>query len=101
MSDLTSDEMVDTNTNNKESIPGELSCFFGRMLAWTMLLISGVYGVKFLGPYLHIMTEGQNALQQVNVSYGYIFVSGIISALILFILIAICENLILINKNNK
>ncbi|MBL4831618.1 MAG: hypothetical protein JKY55_17255 [Aliivibrio sp.] len=98
MSDTTTIEENNTPNENAPTMPGELACFWGKAIAWIMLLVSGFYGLKFVGAYMQIMVNGQSALKNVDPMHGVILVSGITSAIVLFILIAICENLMLMNK---
>lgn len=97
MSDITTNSTNVTSTAH-DTIPGEITCLVAKLIVWVMLLVSGFYGFKFIGPYLRAVVSGQDTTTVVDISYGYIFVSGVISTVVLFVLIAICENLILINK---
>lgn len=87
-----------TEVNETEQvIHGVLTCLIGKIIAWIILIVSAIYGIKFIGPYIKNGVLGAKYIADTDPSFG-MFIYGFSSAIVLLVLIAICENLIKINQ---
>jgi quinol-cytochrome oxidoreductase complex cytochrome b subunit len=90
----------ESNEDQEMSMPGELACVFAKGIAWVVLVVGVVFGFKFIGPFLKSAVSGPSSLTPISDGLGYISISCFTSAIVLFVLIAICENLIIMNKRH-
>lgn len=97
MTDTEDETLLESNST---TLPGELACVFAKGIAWIILVVGLIFGVKFITPAIKSGVSGPSSAATVTDAFGYIFISCFTSAIVLFVLVAICENLILINKKN-
>ena len=91
---------AESKEDQEVHMPGELACIFAKGIAWVILIVGIAFGFKFITPFLKSAVSGPSSLTPVNGGFGYIFISCFTSAIVLFVLIAICENLIVMNKRH-
>jgi len=93
---------IPNDVTNNETMPGELVCFFAKALSWLLIIVSAVYGFKVLDPFLRTMVDGLGSLNGTEAMTNTIMcLSSLFSALFLYLLVSICENLIKLNQHNK
>ncbi len=96
-----SDTQIEDSIEVQEShLPGVVACVFAKIMTWIILAVGVFYGVRFAGPFLKSGVREPSSLTSSTDAFGYVFISCTTSAIVLFVLIAICENLIVMNKRH-